>query len=40
MVGNHHGPDLRDVKLGWRAVLLFMVGTAIIVALYVAFGPG
>jgi hypothetical protein len=40
MVGNESGPDLRDLKLGWRAVLLFVTGTAIMVALYIAFGPG
>jgi hypothetical protein len=32
-------PDLADLRLGWPAALLMIVGMAIFIAAFVAFGP-
>jgi hypothetical protein len=39
MAGNKPTPDLANLKLGWRAALLMIVGTAIVIGLFLAFGP-
>jgi hypothetical protein len=37
---NEREPDYSDLKLGWGAISFLVVGTAIIIATYIAFGPG
>jgi hypothetical protein len=35
---NQRSPDYDELKLDWRAILLMVVGTAIAIALFLAFG--
>jgi hypothetical protein len=35
---NQRSPNYADLKLGWRATLLMVVGTAIAIGLFLAFG--
>jgi hypothetical protein len=39
MTKNERNANYDDLKLGWGAILLMVLGTAIIIALYLAFGP-